>query len=467
MNTSWFNLVFLFCLTIPGQVIAAQDENPRDGEPALTNTTDTPEVAGSIQQYRDQITRQESEHGPYDPQLSEQLLGLGLLYKNQEQYDEASEALEQALHVKRVNEGVDNLTQVPVLEALIDVNAAAGNWDKLDRNYELLLQVSQRNLASGDPKILANIERAGQWKLLAYDKNLLKKKPTAILHDLIDMNESTVNIIKELYGENDPRMIEPLNGLSMAHYLLTDEINKSPVGEFAGTGEKVQYQRVCRPIRTRQGWIQVCSMEAVSNPNYYISRQHSKNVILNGEEGSVRKYLNRIIKIVQTNPPPEPYELAAALVNLGDWYLLYNMQDAAVNSYQRAYKLFKEDGAESDGIGEIFGRPARIPSMTTSSDIDNDVVRESSEPYVRLSLDVGTNGKPKNIKVIEEGNTKNFMARKTAKAQVASWLFRPRLQDGEAVATKGMEIQLSGAFLRKKPVRKSGPANVTGSRIRR
>jgi len=128
----------------------------------------------------------------------------------------------------------------------------AGNWEELDRNYELLVQVNQRNLASEEPAVLADIERAGRWKLLAYNKNLLKKKPDRILSNLIEMYEATVKIIEELHGKDDPRLIGPLSNLSLARYHMLDEINSRSLGEFQGTGEKERLQRVCRPVFTRQ-----------------------------------------------------------------------------------------------------------------------------------------------------------------------------------------------------------------------
>jgi tetratricopeptide (TPR) repeat protein len=466
MNTTQFSLVILFCLIVHGQVPAAQHKKPGDGDTVTTDTPVAPEASRSVEMYREQINEQESQQGAYDPQLSEQLLGLGLLYKTQGQYDEAAKALEQALHIKRVNEGVDNMAQVPVLSALIDVNTTAGNWEELDRNYELLVQVNQRNLASDEPLVLADIERAGRWKLLAYNKNLLKKKPDRILSNLIEMYEATVKIIEELHGKDDPRLIGPLNNLSLARYHMLEEINSRSLGEFQGTGEKERLQRVCRPVFTRQGWITVCNPEMVSNPDYYFSRQTSKNASLHGQQNNIVGSLNRIIKIIGTNPALTPHELAIALVNTGDWYFLYNMKDAAIANYKRAFQLLMEDGPGADGIDQVFGRPIRIPSIAAFPDIDDDFARETGDPYVRLSFDVGTDGKPGNIEVVEEGNTKNFIPRKTAKAQVASWLFRPQLEGGEPVVTKGMEIQLSGALLRRKPPQ-SGPVGVTGSRIRR
>ena len=454
----------LVSITLTGNPVTAQETAVRD--PVTISSETTSEASQSIREYQDQIKKQESTHGAFDPELGEQLLGLGLLYKEQGQYDEADEVLERSLHIKRINEGVDNMTQLPVLDALIDVNTAAGKWEKLDKNYDLLLQINQRNLESGDNSILTSIERVGEWKLAAYNNGLLKKKPDRILVDLIEANKSTIKIIEDLYGKNDPRLIRPLNDLSLANFLFYKEIRNRALGDFQGTQASVMNRRVCIPVRTRAGYITVCNNETVSNPNYYYSRQTNKNISMNTQMGSVMSSLNRIIKIIESKPVISPYELADALVKLGDWYFLFDMHDAALKSYKLAFQLLKEDTSETNGIDRVFGSPVRIPSIPGDSDINNDFTLEQEQPYVRLSLDVGADGKPTNIKVIEEGNTKNFVARKRARAQAKSWLFRPRFQEGEPVATQDVEILLSGPILRK-PLAKSGPVEVTGSRIRR
>lgn len=447
---------------VPAQETAA--EIPDIASPGTASKTS--ESAQSIREYRDQIKKQESLYGAFDPQLGEQLLGLGLLFKNQGEYNEAGEALERSLHIKRVNEGVDNTSQLPILDALIDTNTAAGNWEKLDKNYELLLQVNQRNLESGDGSEITNIERVGEWKLAAYNNGLLKKKPERILFDLIDTYESTIHIMEDLYGKDDPRLIEPLSNLSLAHFLLFREIRKKSLGDFQGTQNRTSYHRVCSLVRTRSGFITVCSLEPIADPTYYFSRQTSKNASLSNQMSGITSPLNRIIKIIGKKPAMTPHDLADALVGVGDWYFLLDMQDAAMKSYKYAFRLLQENASGTGVVEEVFGRPARIPSVPGDSDIKNDFTPNDAEPYVRLSLDVGTDGKPSNIDVIEEGNTKNFIARKRAKAQVKSWLFRPRFQDGEPVATSDVEVRLSGTIL-KKPLPRSGPVEVTGSRIRR
>ena len=447
MKAAQYGFTLLFCLVLQGHVTAAQNEISKDTSEITKGPAVVREADQSVEEYRTQIKKQETRNGPYDPQLSEQLLGLGLLYKSQEKYQEAAKTLERALHIKRVNDGVDNMSQLPILEALIDVNTAAENWKALDLNYDLLLQVNQRNLAAETPEVIAGIERVGRWKIQAYKNHLLKLKPEILLNHLIDVYRSSIKIIEEQHGKNDPHLIGFLNGLALAHYLLIDDIKNRPLMEFQGDLAKEHMERVCRPIFTREGVIMMCGDELVSNPNYYLSRQTTKTTSLRTQLNIINSSVNRMVKILGANPNLQHQDLAMALVQVGDWYLIYKMQDAAISSYKVAFQLLAVDATGTNGVEKAFGRPVRIPSITDISNDANSQAPEQEQSYVKLSFDVGTDGKADHIKVVEESNNKNFMARKTAKAQVKSWVFRPRFDKGEPVATHGMVMRLTGEDL--------------------
>src|SRR3990172_3466917 len=170
-------IFLLFCLALALTSLSTLAEEVQEIDVAGTDTPHTLESDPSILQYLNIIAEQEKLHGAYDPQLSEQLLGLGLLYQNLEQYEEADKALSRALHIRKVNDGLQSMTQVPVLEALLKANTAARNWDELDENYHLLLWVHQRNLDPGDPEMLTIYNRVGSWLNSAYANRLLDKDP--------------------------------------------------------------------------------------------------------------------------------------------------------------------------------------------------------------------------------------------------------------------------------------------------
>ncbi|MBF8269655.1 MAG: hypothetical protein HW386_1364, partial [Gammaproteobacteria bacterium] len=362
MNSMRYRLFFCFslvlsCIPVRAQETAAAQANPVQDTSATT--TDS-----SVLKYLDQITEQEKLHGAYDPQLSEQLLGLGLLYQNLEQYAEAGKVLNRALHIRKVNDGLESMTQAPILKALIGVNTAARNWEELDQNYHGLLWLYQRNLKSDDPAFLPVILAVGRWKLEAYTNGLVSDNRAFILNDLVEMFRTTVEIMEDQYGVNDPRLIVPLRILSLAYYQQVNEVFNSSIEDFQGDGNRYTYRQRCiLDPRTNQV---VCGMEEVPNTNYYTSKQQNKDRRVAEQMHKVRSMLDRIATVSAANSTNHPAEYAMALVNLGDWYFINNQRTTAVEKYKQAYQILTDSGPDQTLINNIFGKPVRIPVMSTA-----------------------------------------------------------------------------------------------------
>jgi len=455
MKTLYIVSMIFICLGLSQAASSAGAADSQQAEVAPAGDTPVAQTDPSIQQYLDQIAEQQRLHGAYDPQLGEQLLGLGLLYKNMGQYQEASTSLNQALHIKKINEGLQSMTQVPILEALIEANTAARNWEELNKNYHLLLWVHQRNLSSGNPELLPVFLRVGQWLLEAYGKGLLKDPPAIILSDLISMYNTILNIMAQQYGDKDPRLIVPLKILALTNYQQVNEIANHPVTDFTGYGNRVNFQQRCIPVPMSNGRIQViCEMMEIPNPLYYVSKQQTKDISIVDQMQKVKSVLNRIADIDTANPGTRPAERAAALVNLGDWNFINDKRSKAIENYNQAYQLLAVSDPDDELVKSLFDKPVRIPVMTTGLPGAYDIpVDKITPPYVRLSFNVSRDGRASNIEVIETSDPNNFRIRRTAIEIVNSSFFRPRFVDGKFAATQANEILLSGEILQGEPLR--------------
>lgn len=436
------SVILSFCLVLSVPSAIAIEDNT-DAVPATSSKRDQ-----YIQQYLDQIDETEKLHGAMDPQLGEQLLGLGLLYKNHNQYQKAVEVLNRSLQIKRVNDGIQSMDQVPILKALIETNAAAKNWDDLDRNYHLLLWVYQRNLDPGDPKLLPVIDAVGNWKLYAYRNALLSENQTTTLYDLVEMYQSTVNLMIKLYGDNDPRLIRPLKGLCVARYQLISQIENTPLNEFQGFEGRTKMETQCfRTIDPSGRFITICRPVEVPNTGYYVSKQNMKNQRISEEMYSIRNNLSRIVKISSDNPSLPALVRADALVNMGDWLFINDKKTTAFKNYNEAYKILSSEAGNAELIDRLFGKPVRIPFAKTPPTGTDEEAGDIAEPYVKLSFAVTTEGKARNIKVIEQSKPESYQIRKRAKNTISDAIFRPRLEDGKPVATAETELVLSGDIL--------------------
>lgn len=134
---------------------------------------------------------------------------------------------------------------MPVIEALIEVNTASKNWNALDGNYELLLKLLKQNLGPVDPKLLPYLNNYGQWKMFAYQNHVLKEHPSGLLDDLANMYQSYIAVLENMYADNDPILLQPLQALVQVHYRHVQLVFNIPFEEFNGTGNPTYVDIIC------------------------------------------------------------------------------------------------------------------------------------------------------------------------------------------------------------------------------
>ena len=244
---------------------------------ADAQASDTPELTRSIAEYEREIQARESEHGVYDPATGEYLLSVGLVYQNAGRHDEAVDAFTRALQIKRVNEGLQSTGQLLILEQLIKSNIAGADWEEVDRNYQQLLWIHKRNYDPGDPRLLPVVDTVGRWKLKAYKENLLDTSATRIISESEKLFRDTITILERQYGENDPRLINPLYGRALTNYQYAIEVANTPQDEFHGAGSPTRTQVICRTVPTPNGGARrICNTIRVPDPSYYATSQATR-----------------------------------------------------------------------------------------------------------------------------------------------------------------------------------------------
>ncbi len=147
------------------------------GEPtgATGGTTSGSDAASppspAAQRHLEAVRAIEDEDGAYAPGLPQQLLGLGLAYQQEGRHAEAVETLNRAAHISRVNEGLYNAGDIPILEHLIESYAALGDWEHVDNRYQQVFRIHHRNYGEHDARLF-EIEPAAQHALRAFDRLL-------------------------------------------------------------------------------------------------------------------------------------------------------------------------------------------------------------------------------------------------------------------------------------------------------
>lgn len=387
----------------------------------------------AVPRYEQKVKALELSGGVYDPELTENLVGLGKAYLSQGNLVDAEAAFRRALHTSRVNDGLYNPDQVPILDQLIDVNTATSDWPDLYQNYSYLYWVSKRIYGADDPRLLPVIDRIGKWHLRVFASDV-SMQPFEHLNMANDLYGHALRIIETHYGANDPRLVNALYGVVLTNYQIAVQLS-------AAAESNATLVEPARPFDDRSRRLQegARSLDELMLASY-----------VRGKTA-----MDRIVAIQAANAqlPPEAYALA--LVHQGDWFLLFNKWNSAEETYSQAYHVLIDKGLPREEVNSFFARPRSLPAIglpgtepepedvqgAEEHRLTEEQVLTEEHPYVLVSFDVSKSGRARNIRIIESNPPDSISLQRKARKSIAASKFRPRLENGEPVDTTDMQLR--------------------------
>ena len=368
----------------------------------------------SIQEYADTVEQIEAVGGAWDRSLAEELNALGLLQQQQAQHLEAIAALDRAVHINRVNDGLHTLAQIPIIESLIESYEILGNWGQADIYHNYLFYVQSKAYGNNDPRIISVLNSLAKWNVKAFNIGYGDALGVRLSSAQILFN-AAARMVDIHFGSQDKRFVENMEGIASSAYLvsrnreLLEEINRP---------ENRNAQEMLRDKLNELTPIV---------PRGYQSGEQALRVIVDhyAEEESATA------------------ELIEATSNLGDWYLLFSRRRDATEMYTQAWKLLDtiENGAELRQ--QMFGQVVSIPTFIDyASEFDKlrDLEEESnalSAGFADLSFDVTINGYVRNLSVLTEETEANADHLDRLRRQVRRAIYRPLIVDGRPVRANG------------------------------
>lgn len=385
---------------------------------ATSPATDDPKTGAlmqSLDRYQQSVNELQKAQGAYAESLAEQLVGLGLAYKNLGQYPPAIAAFNRSLLVKRVNLGLYTLEQIPILEQIIAANSATGDWTALNQNHRYLYWVYLRNYGVDDPRLLPVLHRLGYWQLHAYtyDNQTGANNHLDVANNLF---HSAIAIIDSHYGLYDQRLLDPLYGIVLVNY----QVKAALYANFGSIPESMSI------FDDDLGTIDA------SDIHFYINNAYRTG----------KAALLRIIDIQAHNQDSASSVTGIGMVHLGDWELLFDRRDAANETYAQACAQLAASGMARAEIDQLFAQPRSLPALQGSlPDTREPAQQDSIGNYVLARFDVSPTGRPSNIEIMEANPADNKVMQRRARQRIRATRFRPRLEDGQPIATTNVSIR--------------------------
>lgn len=331
------------------------------------------EYEAAAQNYEAAIDIVERVDSRLSKHLVNPLRGLGNTYLEAGRPDEAIRVYDRAVHVTHVNFGPQNLEQVDLLDALAESFVRLQDVEEASDIQDLSYQLYARRYGDDSAEILPALQRRARWlnRLGLYGQERL-------------VWNQAIDVIEEEYGEDDLRLIGPLNGLART-YLYDIEPAVSNRGEWA---------------------------------------------------------LKRALEIAEQNPESTPTLVADRYIDSGNYYTLRGEAQKARRSYRQAWKLLSDEESLVATRDRRFGepvtiRPGRAPAYADAetNPVINPVFRgrEFDRGIVVVNYTVNARGRTEDITVVE--SQPPGLMDDEAKRAVRRMVFRPRYVDGQPVST--------------------------------
>lgn len=369
--------------------------------------------------YSQRVDKLHSEFGAYDNQFAEALLDLGLVQQQLGQHEGAIKTLKQALHVNRINGGLYNPGVAPILERLIFSHASIGEWQEVDDRHHFLMQLSLRTLQPDDPALLPVLSKLSRWHLYAFIQNI-DANPLQHLVAARALFNRAASIIEVNFGNADLRLAEQYRGRSIADYYLALYQQSEPMG-LRDSEEDESYRKV---VHIQSGF--GAGVRAIKS--------------------SIAVYANN------ENAPPEAH--AIALAQLGDWYLMFHKNQSAYAAYSQAYAMLAAKPEFASVLKKTFGTPVALPDFNNAYfDYFDDSKKEREMGYVLVNVDITASGTARRAEIIDTSAAKKSIRRR-ALVNLKSTVFRPRFENGAAVATEDLRYRYRFEVDPNKPAKK-------------
>jgi tetratricopeptide (TPR) repeat protein len=357
--------------------------------------------------------------GPYAEDLAEPLAGLARHYRNVGDLVAAQRLYQRALHVVRINDGLNSSRQLPLVRELLSAYRESGETEKLDQRYEYFFRLYGQGRPPYTPMRLQATLEYLRWQREVLRQDFGRRDNRRLL-DLYDLNEQLLAAIEETgtapaftwYRE---LVLSQLRNLYLVQARIAPKIEEVGLVHF----------------------------NPLVGPNTGVLGQ--ENLQESRLEGIQRTAVNRgaslLEELIARAEQEGPVAESSAKLELADWYQWNGMVTRAETIYAEVAELLRGAG-EAQVLEHWLGQPRELPDNGAFWQPlqENESARRVT---VRASYDVSASGQARNIVTRVAGEDDQSIARKLRR-ELSSTRFRPRFRDGvpEAVPRVAADYEL-------------------------
>jgi len=201
----------------------------------------------------------------------------------------------------------------------------------------------------------------------------------------------------------------------------------------------------------------------LADPHYYLSearrfanKPNRWTYLRRNDDGYLtgRETFESILATMEGDPDQSAEQHISAMMEFGDWHLLFGRDDAAMGVYQQAYDLARQLALGPEAVTDLF-RPAvpiHLPLITAKPnsrekfDIGPEV-ELSYDGYIDISFYLNENGTAKGLRVLGKSAGTTWEVEKRLRRYLRNSPFRPRIVDGAPLGRDDLTLRYYYSFL--------------------
>jgi tetratricopeptide (TPR) repeat protein len=391
-----------------GKGRATAQDGSRHAEPIATRE----ELSDVIERRLAELDSERSRSGERSPALIGDLASLAAAYQELGQYDSAIAALQDAIGIARINFGLHSIDQAGAVESLVAVRQAKGEQEEAAQQREYLRELVRRN---GDDSRVVGI--------------------------LKNLAASEMQIARRFLGVAAPPQVVIRTSGFLAPLPLSPQ---SPSLEALYAARSDYSAAMEASVRTSAGNMQDVFdiLDLLADTVYFEYAHpevHGPDSLYRLATGAVRVHTPISVaglSILQTRLHEgtrlgrAPIEIAQALLEVGDWHLLYNEFGLALDRYEDAHGFLVEIGVPAEAIEQILSPeiPPTLPVRNSNPPPSGDRVYRG---YIRASVEITRFGFVKRVDILDESAGTSRAIERSLRRWLSANRFRPRFVDGE------------------------------------
>jgi len=403
-------------------------------------------VSENIRNYQEQLDRLISDNGPFSSELFQTLIDLGTQYQLLGAHEEAVQIFERAEYISRINEGLTNPDQFISIEKSIESHIALGDIATANQKQVFLLFQRSRLFGASNLGALPNLVTMARNNMESYNKILAAPvQPTLAF-----------NMGNSGFGGNmfdTPRNSNP-KALAFGSLFVAQQNYYQAIATMIDNKEYFNPLLLDLEYKFLETlFLQTFRTSILEEPNYYLSETRKTTGSLIGQSFNRRYSLgysegknvfNRMLIYIGNNPDAEAFELADALMEFGDWNVLFSRGFTARKKYREAWELMQEYDVEPEALNNFFRpvMPVHLPRFTAKPNSRKkfNISEDAELPYIGyidIAFTISKYGRAKRFEILgKEGDITSSMESRLRRF-LRNSPFRPRLDnEGLSVADR-------------------------------